>query len=77
MLYGEGKVCTVGKMIWTTLMDAFPNMADFWPLNSLRADGDGNVAAKAGIGGTQAKDFGIIACTGGSSTRYRICSCSM
>ena len=63
VLYGEGKVCTVGKMIWTTLIDAFPDLAN--AINSLRADGDGNVAAEVGIGGTQAKDFGIIACTGG------------
>jgi ketosteroid isomerase-like protein len=63
VLYGEGKVCTVGKVIWTTLIDAFPDLAN--AVTSLRADGDGNVAAEVGIGGTQAKDFGIIACTGG------------
>ena len=63
VLYGEGKVCTVGKVIWTTLIDAFPDLAN--AVTSLSADGDGNVAAEAGIGGTQAKDFGIIACTGG------------
>ena len=34
-------------------------------VTSLRANRDGNVAAEAGIGGTQAKDFGNIACTGG------------
>ncbi len=63
VLYGEGKVCTVGKVIWTTLIDAFPDLAN--AVTSLRADGDGNVAAEVGIGGVQAKDFGIIACTGG------------
>lgn len=63
VLYGEGKVRTVGKVIWTTLIDAFPDLANV--VTSLRADGDGNVAAEAGIGGTQAKNFGIIACTGG------------
>jgi len=38
-------------------------------VTSLRADPDGNVAAEACIGGAQARDFGIIACTGG---RYEL-----
>jgi ketosteroid isomerase-like protein len=63
VLHGEGKVCTVGKVIWTTLIDAFPDLTN--AVTSLRADADGNVAAEVGIVGTQAKDFGIIACTGG------------
>jgi ketosteroid isomerase-like protein len=63
VLHGEGKVCTVGKVIWTTLIDAFPDLTN--AVTSLRADGDGNVAAQVRIGGTQARDFGIIACTGG------------
>lgn len=62
VLYGEGKVRTVGKVIWTALIDAFPDLAN--AVTSVRADPDGNVAAEAGIGGTQAKDFGIIACAG-------------
>jgi predicted ester cyclase len=49
------------------LIDAFPDLTN--AVTSLRADGDGNVAAEAGIGGTQAKDFGIIACAGG---RYEL-----
>src|SRR5712672_107295 len=28
VLYGEGKVCTVGKAIWITLIDAFPDLAN-------------------------------------------------
>jgi ketosteroid isomerase-like protein len=67
VLYGEGKVRTVGQVIWTALIDAFPDLAS--AVISLRADGDGNVAAEVGIGGTQAKDFGTIACTGG---RYQV-----
>jgi steroid delta-isomerase-like uncharacterized protein len=63
VLYGEGKVCTVGKPIWTTLIDAFPDLTT--AVTSLRADADGNVAAEAVIGGTQARAFGVIACTGG------------
>ena len=63
VLYGEGKVRTVGKVIWTTLLDAFPDLANI--VTSLRADGEGNVAAEVGIGGTQAKDFGSVASAGG------------
>src|ERR1700745_1244417 len=28
VVYGEGKVCTVGKAIWTTLIDAFPDLTN-------------------------------------------------
>jgi steroid delta-isomerase-like uncharacterized protein len=63
VLYGEGKVCTVGKAIWTTLIDAFPDLTN--TVISLGADDDGNVAAEVTIGGTQEKAFGAIAGTGG------------
>jgi steroid delta-isomerase-like uncharacterized protein len=63
VLYGEGKVRTVGKVIWTTLLDAFPDLASV--VTSLRADGEGNVAAEVGISGTQARDFGNVASAGG------------
>jgi ketosteroid isomerase-like protein len=67
VLHGEGKVCTVGKVIWTALIDAFPDLNN--AVTSLRADEHGNVAAEVSIGGTQARPFGIIACTGG---RYEL-----
>jgi ketosteroid isomerase-like protein len=67
VLYGEGKVRTVGKVIWTALIDAFPDLTN--AVTSLGADGDGNVAAEVGVGGTQAKDFGSIASIGG---RYEV-----
>ncbi len=67
VLYGEGQVRTVGKVIWTALIDAFPDLASV--VTSLRADEDGNVAAEVVIGGTQARDFGIIGCDGG---RYEL-----
>lgn len=63
VLHGDGKVVTVGKAIWTALIDAFPDLTN--AVTSVRADHEGNVAVQAGIGGTQAKDFGVIACTGG------------
>jgi steroid delta-isomerase-like uncharacterized protein len=67
VLHGEGKVCTVGKAIWTELIDAFPDLIS--TVTSLRADEDGNVAAEVTICGTQARAFGVIACTGG---RYEL-----
>jgi ketosteroid isomerase-like protein len=62
VLHGDGKVCTVGKPIWTALIDAFPDLTN--TVDSVCADADGNVAVQADIGGTQAKDFGVIACAG-------------
>jgi predicted ester cyclase len=62
-VHGDGKVCTVGKAIWTALIDAFPDLTT--TVTSLRADDDGNVAAEVIIGGTQARAFGVIACAGG------------
>ncbi len=67
VLHGEGTVRTVGKLIWTALIDAFPDLNS--AVTSLRADPEGNVAAEAVIGGTQAKAFGILACVGG---RYEL-----
>jgi ketosteroid isomerase-like protein len=67
VLHGEGTVRTVGKLIWTALIDAFPDLTN--AVTSLRADADGNVAAEVSIGGTQASAFGGIACTG---RRYRL-----
>jgi predicted ester cyclase len=63
VLHGEGKVGTVGKLIWTTLIDAFPDLTN--AVTSVRADDQGNVAAQVSFGGTQARPFGIIAAAGG------------
>jgi hypothetical protein len=60
---GDGQVCTVGKAIWTALIDAFPDLSN--EVTSVRGDEDGNVAVEVGISGTQAKDFGVIASRGG------------
>jgi predicted ester cyclase len=55
---GDGKVCTIGKTIWTTLIDCFPNLTN--EVTWMTADDDGNVAAEVVISGTQAKTFGAI-----------------
>jgi steroid delta-isomerase-like uncharacterized protein len=63
VLHGEGQVRTVGKVIWTALIDAFPDLGN--AVTSLRADEHGNVAAEVSVGGTQARPFGAIAAAGG------------
>ena len=63
VLHGDGKVRTIGKTIWTALIDAFPDLIN--SVTRVRADDQGNVAAQVDIGGTQAKDFGVIGCSGG------------
>jgi steroid delta-isomerase-like uncharacterized protein len=63
VLHGEGKVRTIGKVIWTALIDAFPDLNN--DVTSLRADEHGNVVAEVSVAGTQARPFGILACTGG------------
>lgn len=67
VLHGEGMVRTVGKLIWTALINAFPDLTN--TVTGLRADPEGNVAAEAVIGGTQVRAFGIMACAGG---RYEL-----
>ncbi len=63
VLHGDGKVRTVGKAIWTALIDAFPDLSN--TVMSVRSDDEGNAAAQVGIDGTQAKAFGVIGCAGG------------
>jgi ketosteroid isomerase-like protein len=62
VIRGDGKVRTVGKVLWTGLIDAVPNLTN--EVTSISADGDGNVAAEVVIGGTQSKDWGPIGTQG-------------
>jgi steroid delta-isomerase-like uncharacterized protein len=62
VLHGDGKVGTVGKAIWTALIDAFPDLSNV--VTSVKSDDEGNVAAEVSVSGTQAKAFGVIGCTG-------------
>jgi steroid delta-isomerase-like uncharacterized protein len=59
---GDGKVRTIGKIFWTGLIDAFPDLTN--EVTSTTDDGDGNVAVEVTIGGTQAKDWGTIGTLG-------------
>ena len=62
LIHGDGKVCTVGKAIWTALIDTFPDLSN--AVTSVKSDDEGNVAAQIRVSGTQAKAFGVIGCTG-------------
>jgi steroid delta-isomerase-like uncharacterized protein len=62
VIRGDGKVRTIGKVIWTTLIDSFPDMTN--QIMNITSDGQGNVAAEVIISGTQAKPFGMIGCQG-------------
>ncbi len=51
---GRGKLREVGKAIWSSLIDAFPDLA---VVTHFAFGDDENVAAEIEIGGTQQKDF--------------------
>jgi ketosteroid isomerase-like protein len=55
---GDGHVHSIGKVLWTALIDAFPDLSN--TVHYTTADGDGNVAVEVSIEGTQAKDFGVL-----------------
>lgn len=59
VIRGDGKVRTIGKALWTTLINAFPDLTN--EVTSITADDQGNVAAEVMISGTQAKPYGTIA----------------
>ena len=55
---GDGQVSTIGKVFWTGLIDAFPDLTN--QVNSINSDNEGNVVAEVVISGTQTKTFGNI-----------------
>jgi ketosteroid isomerase-like protein len=52
---GNGKVCTVGKPLWSGLIEAFPDLTN--RVVNIISGEDGHVAAEVMICGTQAKDW--------------------
>ena len=58
VIRGDGKVRTIGKVIWMTLIASFPDLTN--RVMSTTSDDQGNVAAEVMISGTQAKPFGMI-----------------
>ena len=59
---GTGYVCTVGKLLWTGLIDAFPDLTN--EVTRLISGSDGQVAAEVVISGTQAKAWASVTARG-------------
>ena len=55
---GKGTIGDLGKAIWTTLIDCFPDIDN--TLDAAVAEGDNIVRCQVVIRGTQAKDFANI-----------------
>jgi hypothetical protein len=55
---GRGKIGELGKAIWTTLIDAFPDITN--TLDAAVAEEENSVRCQVVISGTQAKDFAGI-----------------
>ena len=64
VIRGDGKVGTIGKPLWTGLIEAFPDLTN--EVTKIISGNDGRVAAEVLISGTQAKDWGSIKSRGRS-----------
>lgn len=62
VIRGDGKVRTIGKVIWTKLIDSFPDLSN--RITETISDRQGNVAVEVIISGTQARPFGMIGSQG-------------
>ena len=58
VIRGDGKVCTIGKILWTGLIESFPDLTN--QVTRILADDHGNVAAEVVISGTQSKDWTTV-----------------
>ena len=59
VLRGDGKVCTVGKPLWTGLIASFPNLSNI--VHSVTSNDDGDVVAQVDVEGTQKLAWGLVA----------------
>lgn len=64
VLHGDGKVRSIGKVLWTGLIESFPDLTN--EVTSIHADDAGHVAAEVTIRGTQAKVWGAVESRGKS-----------
>jgi ketosteroid isomerase-like protein len=62
VIRGDGKVRTVGKVLWTGLINSFPDL--FNQVHTVDANDDGDVVVTCDIGGTQQVAWGFIAAQG-------------
>ena len=67
---GRGAIAEVGQRVWSSLIDAFPDLAI--EVGSVLDDGAGAAAAEVTISGTQARDFAGIPSKG---RRYTLPHC--
>lgn len=58
VLRGDGKVGTIGKPLWTGLVNAFPDLSN--TVHTITANDDGDVVAEVDIEGTQQLAWGMI-----------------
>ena len=64
VIRGDGKFSTIGKLVWTGLIEAFPDLTN--EVTKIVSGDDCRVAAEVVISGTQAKDWGSIRSRGRS-----------
>jgi len=64
VIRGDGKVRTIGKILWTGLIESFPDLSN--EVTKITAGNDGYVAAEVVLSGTHAKDWGSIRSRGRS-----------
>jgi ketosteroid isomerase-like protein len=62
VIRGDGKVHGIGRVIWSGLIAAFPDLSN--EVTSLSTAADGTVAAEVTLSGTQAAAWGVIASKG-------------
>jgi ketosteroid isomerase-like protein len=58
VLRGDGKVHTIGKTLWTGLINASPNLTN--TVDTITANDDGDVVAQVDIAGTQQLPWGLV-----------------
>jgi ketosteroid isomerase-like protein len=58
VLRGDGKVATIGKPLWTGLINAFPDLTN--TVHTVTANDEGDVVAEVDIAGTQQLAWALI-----------------
>ena len=62
VIRGDGKVHGIGRVMWSGLITAFPDLSN--EITSLGTAPDGTVVAEVTLSGTQAAPWGVIASRG-------------
>lgn len=73
VIRGDGKVRTIGRVVWSGLINAFPDLGN--QVFSIDGNDDGDVVVTCDITGTQQKAWGSSA-RRGSTSPSRTCFCS-